>query len=111
MMFDVVRRLIPFAVLLTLATPAVADDQIDLSIKNHHFIPERLEIPANTKVKLIVHNLDPTAEEFESLDLNREKIVPAGGAIPVNVGPLDPGTYTYFGDFHKDTAQGTIVVK
>ena len=50
-------------------------------------------------------------EEFESLDLHREKIVPANGRIKVNIGPLDRGEYKFFGDFHNDKAQGIILVE
>jgi len=91
---------------------ARADDPTyTLSIKDHKYQPADLEIPANIKVKLVVKNLDPTPEEFESYDLDREKIVTGGNEITVFIGPLDPGTYKFFGDFHQDTAQGRIVAK
>ena len=82
-----------------------------LTIKDHRFEPTELTLPAATKVKLVVKNLDATAEEFESAELHREKVVAAGAQIVVNVGPLKPGVYKFFGDFHKDTAQGQITVK
>jgi plastocyanin len=82
-----------------------------LTIKDHRFQPERVEIPAGQKVKLVIKNEDPTAEEFESSDLNREKVVPAGKTLEVFIGPLKTGTYGFFGDFHPDTAKGQIVVK
>jgi len=75
-----------------------------ITIKNHQFSPKKLVIPANEKVKLIVDNQDPTAEEFESYDLNREKIVTGNNKITVFIGPLKPGEYKYFGEFHEDTA-------
>lgn len=90
---------------------ALADDGFTLTIRDHKYEPTELVIPANTKVKLVVKNLDPTAEEFESFDLNREKIVSAGGQIEVFVGPLTPGKYEFFGDFHQDTARGHLVVQ
>lgn len=65
-------------------------------------------VPANRKIKLIVKNNDATAEEFESYDLNREKIVPGNSEITVYIGPLKPGKCRYFGEFHEDTAQGVI---
>ncbi len=89
---------------------ARAEDYV-LTIKNHHFSPPVLEIPANQKVKVIVNNQDATAEEFESYELNREKVVDGNSKITVFIGPLDAGTYPYFGDFHKDIATGKIVVK
>jgi hypothetical protein len=93
-----------------LASAANADDP-QLVIKDHKFQPERLEVPAGVKFKLMVRNNDPTAEEFESFQLNREKIVPPGKEIPVFLGPLDRGEYPFFGDFHQDTAKGVIVAK
>lgn len=82
-----------------------------LSIKDHKFDQTVLEIPAGQKVKLIVRNLDSMPEEFESNSLKREKLIAAGGEVSVMVGPLDPGEYEYFGDFHQDTAKGVIRVK
>ena len=78
-------------------------------IKNHQFSPKELVVPANEKIKLIIENQDPTAEEFESYDLNREKIVTGNGKITLFIGPLRAGEYKYFGEFHEDTAQGIII--
>jgi hypothetical protein len=92
--------------------PAVAHAaDYTLTIKDHRFTPEVLEIPSGQKVRIMVVNNDPTAEEFESYELNREKVVSGNSQINVFVGPLDPGTYPFFGDFHKDVANGKIVVK
>lgn len=82
-----------------------------LTLRNHRFVPSELTIPANTKVKLVVVNEDATPEEFESHELNREKIVTGKGTISVYVGPLKPGRYPFFGEFHVDTAQGVLIVK
>lgn len=95
-----------------LAGTVQAEDLPRLTIKDHKFQPERLEVPAGVKFKLTVRNDDPTAEEFESFELNREKVVPPGKEIPVFLGPLDPGRqYPFFGDFHRDTAKGVLVAK
>jgi len=93
------------------ASLALAADDPVLIIRDHKYEPEELTIPANTKVRLIVKNMDSTPEEFESFDLNREKVVAAGGQIEVFVGPLDPGRYEFFGDFHQDTARGHLVAQ
>ena len=82
-----------------------------LKIENHHFSPEILEVPAGKRVLLLVTNADRTPEEFESYQLNREKVIPGKTTGKVYVGPLDPGTYPFFGDFHQKTAQGRLVVK
>ena len=88
-----------------------AEENPTLTIRDHRFEPSEVTIPADQKVKLIVRNDDPTPEEFESFDLNREKVVAPGGQIEVFVGPLPSGSYEFFGDFHADTARGHIVVR
>jgi RPA family protein len=96
--------------LLALPVAAQAEDYV-LTLKDHQFSPKDFTLPANQKIKLTVKNLDTTPAEFESADLNREKVVDAKGEIVVYLGPLDPGTYSYFDDFHRDTTSGTIKVK
>lgn len=97
---------------VVLAAPAArADDPITLVIRNHRFEPSRLEVPAHVKFKLLLKNADDTAEEFESVELGREKLVAAGQSATVFLGPLEPGEYKTFGDFHQDTAQGVLVAK
>ena len=99
------------AVLMTGTAPARADDPLLLVFHNHRFEPARITVPANVKFKLLVKNTDDTPDEFESVDLNREKLVAPGQTITVFLGPLDPGEYKFFGDFHQDTAQGVMVAK
>ncbi len=82
-----------------------------LVIKDHKFSPETLEIPAGKKVKIIVDNQDPSAEEFESYELGREKVISGNSKGVIFIGPLDPGTYPFFGEFNAKTAKGAIVVK
>jgi plastocyanin len=95
-----------------LAPQARADDEsITLTIKDHRFDPEIVEVPAGKKIKLLVRNEDPTPEEFESYALNREKVIPGGATGIVIIGPLDPGTYEFVGEFNIETAQGKIVAK
>src|SRR5579883_1020833 len=92
-------------------TPAfAADENATLTIKDHRFDPAELVLPAGKKVALLVKNLDPTPEEFESVELHREKVVPAGREVTVYIGPLSPGRYGFFGDFNQETAQGAIIV-
>lgn len=102
------------ALVLALApvvAPAAAMPEYTLTIQNHRFTPTEVTIPANTKVKLIVVNKDPTAEEFESHELNREKIVAGGSTIDVYVGPLKAGRYPFFGDFNQATAKGVLIAR
>ncbi|XVN40283.1 MAG: cupredoxin domain-containing protein [Rickettsia endosymbiont of Argas persicus] len=85
--------------------------EVKIVIKDHRFIPNLLEIPRSTKIRLIIQNDDDTVEEFESRDLHREKIIMPHDSINIILAPLAPGKYDFFGDFHQDTAQGSIIVK
>lgn len=106
-------QMLRILVLMTISTavaPAIADDnEYTLVIENHRFAPQELHVPSATKVRLIIRNKDATPEEFESYELNREKIVRGNATISVYIGPLEPGRYPFFGEFHMDTAQGVIV--
>ncbi len=82
-----------------------------LTVKDGVFSPITIEIPAEEKIKLEVQNSGSTAEEFESVELNREKVLPPGATIILYIGPLSKGEYKFFGDFHKDSARGKIIVK
>lgn len=87
------------------------ETEAKLVIRDHKFEPSELTVPAGKKIKLVIENQDATAEEFESYELNREKVVPAKSQVTVFVGPLKPGRYPFFGDFHKDTAKGVLVAQ
>ena len=94
------------------AAPVLAEEEnYVITIKDHRFDPETLEVPAGQKIKLVVRNQDSTAEEFESYSLNREKVIPGNSEGIVYVGPLDAGSYDFFGEFHEDTAKGKLVAK
>ena len=90
---------------------AAEPPEVRLVIRNHRFVPAELVVPANTKIKLMVVNEDPTPEEFESHELNREKVVTGNSKIVVFLGPLKPGKYGYYGEFHMKTAQGVLIAK
>jgi len=87
----------------------VKKDVYVIQIKDHKFMPAKIVVPAGEKIKLRIENLDPTPEEFESHDFNREKIITGGGKATMYVGPLKPGQYKFFGEFNEDTAQGLII--
>jgi len=106
-----VRLLILAALLGAVALPALAADPIEVRIRDHRFHPDVVEVPAGQKARLLVINEDSEPEEFESTDLNREKLIRAGASATIFLPPLEPGEYPFYGEFHADTAQGTIVVK
>ena len=98
-------------VALAAAVPALADvPSYPIALKGHQFVPNELQVPAGAKLKLLVRNEGNTPSEFESNQLHREKIVAPGQQIEVFVGPLDPGSYEFFDDFHPQT-RGHLIVK
>jgi len=99
--------------LLALPLCAQADEPgvYHMVIKDHRFVPDSITIPADAKVSLIVSNQDATPEEFDSIPLRREKVVPAGKEITILLGPLKAGSYAFVGEYHEDTAKGTVVVQ
>lgn len=88
-----------------------AGGEYALVIQDHRFQPAELAVPAGKKIKLSVENRDTTPEEFESYDLNREKVIAGKSTTTIYVGPLAPGRYRFFGEFNAKTAQGVIVTK
>ncbi len=102
---------ITFSLSATAETGTEKKDSYNIIIKDHKFSPEEITVPAGQKIKLIVDNQDPTPEEFESHDLNREKIIAGNKKATIFVGPLKPGKYHYFGEFNMDSANGYIIAE
>jgi Cupredoxin-like domain len=98
--------------LVTFVPAASADDAtLVLELKDHKFQPLNPTIPANTRVKVTVKNLDPTPAEFESQDFDAEKVVPGNGQITVNIGPLDPGSYDFYDEYHQQESTTQLTVQ
>ena len=106
-----VALVLAFGCLLSAGAAVAQDAEARLVIREHKFEPAELKVPAGKKIKLVIENQDATAEEFESYELNREKVVPAKGTVSVFVGPLKPGRYPFFGDFNKDSAKGVLIAE
>jgi Cupredoxin-like domain len=94
-----------------LTVAQAAEPEMSLVIKNHRFEPAELKVPANVRVKLVVHNQDSTPEEFESHSLKREKVIPGGSKATIYIGPLKTGRYDFFGEFNEATAKGVVIVE
>jgi plastocyanin len=89
-----------------------AEDKVfNLVIKNHKFEPAEITVPAGVKIQLNVKNLDSTAEEFESYELNQEKVISGGQEVSLHIEPLKPGSYPFVGEFNEDTAKGVLIAK
>jgi plastocyanin domain-containing protein len=80
-------------------------------IENHRYSPSELLVPAGKKIKLRIENRDASPEEFESHDLNREKLIAGKSSITIYIGPLKPGRYAFIGEFNEKTAQGVVIAE
>ena len=102
---------LPLLLLLLSTLSSAAEKEYLLTVQDHRFRPAQLNVPAGKKIRLTVQNQDATPEEFESYTLDREKVIPAKTKALIYIGPLDPGHYPYYGEFHQKTAQGVIVAQ
>jgi heme/copper-type cytochrome/quinol oxidase subunit 2 len=104
--------MLPVLLALAAGHPTRADDpSFSLTLKDHHFTPGELSVPANVRVRLSVKNLDPTPAEFESDDFKAEKVVPAGREVSLTIGPLKPGTYEFHDEYHEAASKSRLIVK
>lgn len=104
-------RVLALALSLSPLFALAADTEIAITIKDHKFSPAEVRVPAGQKVKLIIDNQDPTPEEFESHELNREKVIAPKSKAVVWIGPLKPGSYPFIGEFNQATAKGVVVAQ
>src|SRR5713101_7833571 len=109
MMSNMSRAVTAAFLLVAVSVPAAAEP-IAIALRDNQFVPAEVLVPAGIKVELVIRNEQTTPAEFESTSLHREKVVAPGAAASVFVGPLKPGRYEFFDDFHPAT-RGVIVVQ
>lgn len=108
-----VSRYLLLLALTGLPEAACADDPvaIDLTLRDHKFMPPEIRAPAGKPIAITLKNEDDAPEEFDSTSLKTEKIVTAGGTIIIKLKPLKPGRYPFMGEYHDKTAQGVLIVE
>jgi heme/copper-type cytochrome/quinol oxidase subunit 2 len=91
--------------------PVMADGAVNIAVtlKDHQFTPSEIHVPSGKPVVLTVTNEDATPEEFDSIALKVEKVIPAKQYATIHLRPLAPGRYRFMGEYHPDTAQGVVV--
>ena len=97
--------------LLAVSFPVLAADQIvAIAVTDKGYAPAEVEVQAGGRVRLDVTNQTTAAIEFESFELNRERVVQPGQTVAVYVSGLGAGRYEFFDDFHQER-RGALVVK
>ena len=79
--------------------------------KGGKLIPDKLDVPAGVRIKIVIRNEGHDAIEFESLRLRKEKVLAPGAESFLVIAPLKPGEYEFFDEFHPDTGRCLIIVK
>lgn len=98
------------ATLMAVQVPAQAQEPqtFRLTLSGHRFEPAEIAVPAGAKIILVVRNADTTPAEFESRELDVEKVISAGREATIRLGPLTPGRYSFMDEFHPE-AKGELV--
>lgn len=92
---------------------ARADDTpvFRIEFNNGKVTPQRLEVPADTRIKLELHNAGTEPAEFESNELRKETVLAPGVTRNLIIRRLDPGQYDFFDDFHLDSPPAVLIAK
>jgi len=102
-----------FGLTLFCLSSAYAEELLTVKLiaRDGRFYPEVIEVPAGKRFKIVITNEGPGPEEFESIELKKEKVLAPGATSFLVFAPLKPGSYPFFGEFHPETAKGRIVAK
>lgn len=103
--------LVLVSTMLPISSYAVDKVTLELEMKNGDLIPQVLEVPAKTTIRIKVTNTGNEPAEFESIQLRKEKVLAPGASSVVVIAPLKPGTYTFFDDFHLSHPKGEIIAR
>jgi hypothetical protein len=100
---------------VSIAFPVAASGEdpvtIELTLRDHKFIPSEIKAPAGRAIAITLKNEDDAPEEFDSTSLRIEKIVTKGGTVTIKIKPLAAGRYPFKGEYHEKTAQGVLIVE
>jgi hypothetical protein len=107
------RYLLTMLVIGGLSGPLVAAQLPAFTLQLHdgQLTPQAIQVPANTRFKLVLRNTGKTPAEFESRRLRQEKVLGPGVTSFVVIHPLKPGEYGCFDEFHLPDAKGSILAQ
>ncbi len=105
-------RAILTAFLIATAVPALADEpKVSITIRDDGFAPAEVQVPTGTKIELSITQRAEKRGRVRKQGAAPRKGDPAGrDRRRVYVGPLQPGRYEFFDDFHP-TNRGFLVAK
>ena len=101
----------PSALAQSPLTPVNESGQIVVTIEKNNFSPAEIHVHAGQKIEILIKNFDPTAEEFDFASLKVEKVIAGHSEGIVHLRKLDPGIYPFIGEYHSETAKGTVIAE
>ncbi len=105
------RTLVALSLLYALAAGAQELPTFHIAMKDGRFSPERVEVPAGKRIKLVLKNEGRTAAEFENLTMHVEKVLAGGVTSFVVLHNLKPGEYRFVDEFQPQGGSLTVVAK
>ena len=108
------RRRIGWLLLAVAMVPLGAQAELpsyELSLRDGHFTPALLEVPAGQRFKIVLKNIGQGPAEFESTPLRVEKVLSPGVTTFVVIHPLRPGHYPFFDEINPQLPEGGILAK
>jgi hypothetical protein len=83
----------------------------DVVARDGRLSPPRLEVPAGSRIKLVVRNEGRAPVEFENLAMRVEKVLAPGATSFVVLPRLQPGEYEFIDEFHMETGRMLVIAK
>lgn len=83
----------------------------EVTARDGKLFPVRLQVPAGTRVKLVVRNEGKSPIEFENLAMRVEKVLAPGATSFVVLPKLKPGEYEFIDEFHMDSGKMWVIAK
>ncbi len=83
----------------------------DVVARDGRLSPERLEVPAGQRIKLVIRNQGKSPIEFENLGMRVEKVLAPGATSFVVLPRLKPGEYEFIDEFHMDTGKMKVIAQ
>lgn len=93
------------------AAKAAAPLTFAISIRDGRFKPDRLEVPARTRLRLEISNEGPGPLEFENPEMHVEKVLAAGARSVILLPGLPPGEHSFVDEFNPITGELKILAK
>jgi hypothetical protein len=91
-------------------TPPSALPTFNITVKDGVFMPNRLEVPAGQRIKLMLKNAGRGPLEFENINLHVEKILAAGAESFVVV-KLSAGEHRFVDEFNIATGELLVIAR